>query len=212
MLEHHGEGFEALASVVFALEVVHADDGRLDAGEAEPGVGFAVVAVDDFEADAFAGVLGEVELDAFGFVIAWREGAGEFAVGFSFDDADEVFVVRFGRGEAAVAVEPEGEFGGCVEGFGFQRAGAAFFVSAAFGHALQDGYFGAVSEFSRLEGPFGVSGAGPRGCGFLRSSFEELFGEVLSPGEEFGRWRRAAFGEAVVEGGEEWEWSGEVLE
>ena len=30
----------------------------------------------------------------------------------------------------------------------------------------------------------------------------------MCPGEEFGRWRRAAFGEAVVEGGEERERGG----
>lgn len=208
MLEHRGEGFEALASAVFVLEIVHADDGGLDAGETEPRVGFAVVAVDNFEADAFVGVFGEIEFDAFGFVIAWWVGTGEFAAGSGFDDAEEVFVVRFGGWEAAVAVEPEGEFGGCVEGFGLEGAGAAFFVSAAFGDALQDSDFGAVSEFSRLEGPLGVSGAGPRWRGFLGIGFEELFGEVLSLGEEFGRWRRAAFGEAVVEGGEEWERGG----
>jgi hypothetical protein len=42
----------------------------------------------------------------------------------------------------------------------------------------------------------------------LGIGFEELFGEVLSPGEKFGRWRCPAFGEAVVEGGEERERGG----
>jgi hypothetical protein len=42
----------------------------------------------------------------------------------------------------------------------------------------------------------------------LGIGFEELLGEVLSPGEEFGRRRRASFAKAVVEGGEERERGG----
>ncbi len=63
MLEHDGEGSEALACGVGALKIIHADHGRLNAGDAEPGVGFAIVAVDDFEADGAVSVVLEVNLD-----------------------------------------------------------------------------------------------------------------------------------------------------
>ena len=49
MLKHHSEGFEALACGVFALKIIHAHHCRFDAGDPEPGIGFAVVTIDDFE-------------------------------------------------------------------------------------------------------------------------------------------------------------------
>ena len=63
-------------------------------------------------------------------------------------------VVAFGGREAAMAVDPESEFGRCVEVFGFQRAGAAFLIATTFDQALQNSGLGVVRELARLERPF----------------------------------------------------------
>ncbi len=84
----------------------------------------------------------------------------------------------------------EGLWGG--KGFGAEDAGAAFFIAAALGHALQSGEFATVWAFAGVEGPKrwlgGGGDAGPGGLGILGDFGEERGGGGLSPGEELG-WR-----------------------
>ena len=200
MLEHGGEGFEALACGVGALEIIHAYHGGLDAGDAEPGVGLAIIAVDDFECDGFSNVILEIKLDLFGDVGARWEGAGDDLACLGFAEVNDVFGVRLGFRRTAMAVDPESKLGRRGEGDRLQRASAAFFITAAFGNALQDGGLGAIAELARLNGPFCVAESCPAGCWLGGGRIEKPRGEFLCPGEEFGRRRRAALGYAFRDG------------
>jgi hypothetical protein len=102
-----GEGGEGLAG--FGIVAIRFDGecGGLDGSDAEPGVGFAGVAIDDFEVDGLAFEVGEIPGDGLEGVAAGGEGGAEgFAVGV--EEANEVAVVGRFAERAAMAAEVEG--------------------------------------------------------------------------------------------------------
>ena len=96
----------------------------------------------------------EIKLDLFGDVCARWEDTGNDLACFGFAKVNDILGVRRDFRRTTMAVDPESKFSWRRKGFRFQSTHAAFLITSASHHTLQDGGLRTVRAFSRLKGPF----------------------------------------------------------